>query len=80
MPPTMITTIIAMHTGGADRRGTLSDSFIKPAFAAADIAIIVESGDADHLMYDILAANNTPTAYAAKAADARNVLKELFGL
>lgn len=73
-------TIIAMHTGGADRRGTLSDSFIKPAFAAADIAIIVESGDADHLMYDILAANNTPTAYAAKAADARNVLKELFGL
>ena len=73
-------TIIAMHTGGADRRGTLSDSFIKPAFAAADIAIIVASGDADHLMYDILAANNTPTAYAAKAADARNVLKELFGL
>ena len=73
-------TIIAMHTGGADRRGTLSDSFIKPAFAAADIAIIVESGDADHLMYDILAANNTPTAYVTKAADARNMLKELFGL
>ena len=73
-------TIIAMHTGGADRRGTLSDSFIKPAFAAADIAIIVESGDGDHLMYDILAANNTPTAYAAKAADVRNVLKSLFGL
>ncbi len=73
-------TIVAMHTGGADRRGTLSDSFIKPAFAAADIAIIVESGDADHLMYDILAANNTPTAYVAKAADARNMLKELFGL
>ena len=73
-------TIIAMHTGGADRRGTLSDSFIKPAFAAADIAIIVESGDADHLMYDILAANNTPTAYAAKSANARDVLKSLFGL
>ncbi len=73
-------TIIAMHVGGADRRGTLSDSFIKPAFAAADIAIIVESGDGDNLMHDILAANNTPTAYAAKAADARNVLKELCGL
>ena len=73
-------TVVAMHTGGADRRGTLSDSFIKPAFAAADIAIIVESGDADHLMYDILVANHTPTVYAAKAADARNALKELFGL
>ena len=73
-------TIIAMHVGGADRRGTLSDSFIKPAFAAADIAIIVESGDADNLMRGILAANHTPTAYVAKSSGARDVLKSLFGL
>jgi len=73
-------TIIAMHVGGADRRGTLSDSFIKPAFAAADIAIIVESGDTDNLMHDILAGNNTPTAYVAKSSAARDVLKSLFGL
>ena len=73
-------TIIAMHVGGADRRGTLSDSFIKPAFAAADIAIIVESGDTDNLMHDILAGNNTPTSYVAKSSAARDVLKSLFGL
>ena len=73
-------TIIAMHVGGADRRGTLSDSFIKPAFAAADIAIIVESGDSDNLMHDILAGNSTPTAYVAKSSVARDVLKSLFGL
>ena len=73
-------TIIAMHVGGADRRGTLSDSFIKPAFAAADIAIIVESGDTDNLMHDILAGNSTPTAYVAKSSAARDVLKSLFGL
>lgn len=73
-------TIIAMHVGGADRRGTLSDSFIKPAFAAADIAIIVESGDSDNLMHDILAGNNTPTAYVEKSSAARDVLKTLFGL
>ena len=73
-------TVIAMHVGGADRRGTLSDSFIKPAFAAADIAIIVESGDTDDLMHDILAANHTPTAYVAKSSGARDVLKSLFGL
>ncbi len=73
-------TIIAMHVGGADRRGTLSDSFIKPAFAAADIAIIVESGDSDNLMHDILAGNSTPTAYVAKSSAARDVLKSLFGL
>ena len=73
-------TVIAMHVGGADRRGTLSDSFIRPAFAAADIAIIVESGDSDNLMHDILAGNNTPTAYVAKSSAARDVLKSLFGL
>ena len=73
-------TVIAMHVGGADRRGTLSDSFIKPAFAAADIAIIVESGDTDNLMHDILAGNSTPTAYVAKSSGARDVLKSLFGL
>ena len=64
-------TVIAMHVGGADRRGTLSDSFIKPAFAAADIAIIVESGDTDNLMHDILAGNSTPTAYVAKSSGSR---------
>ena len=73
-------TVIAMHVGGADRRGTLSDSFIRPAFAAADIAIIVESGDTDNLMHDILAGNNTPTAYVEKSSAARDVLKSLFGL
>lgn len=73
-------TVIAMHVGGADRRGTLSDSFIRPAFAAADVAIIVESGDTDNLMHDILAGNNTPTAYVAKSSEARDVLKSLFGL
>lgn len=73
-------TIIAMHVGGADRRGTLSDSFIRPAFAAADIAIIVESGDTDNLMHDILAGNNTPTSYVTKSSGARDVLKSLFGL
>ena len=73
-------TVITMHVGGADRRGTLSDSFIKPAFAAADIAIIVESGDTDNLMHDILAGNSTPTAYVAKSSGVRDVLKSLFGL
>ena len=73
-------TVITMHVGGADRRGTLSDSFIMPAFAAADIAIIVESGDTDNLMHDILAGNSTPTAYVAKSSGVRDVLKSLFGL
>ena len=73
-------TVITMHVGGADRRGTLSDSFIKPAFAAADIAIIVESGETDNLMHDILAGNSTPTAYVAKSSGVRDVLKSLFGL
>ena len=43
-------TILAMHTGGSARRGTLSDSFINPAFEGCDAAIVVSEGDTDGLM------------------------------
>lgn len=73
-------TVLAMHTGGSARRGTLSDAFIKPAFEAADIAIVVSEGDGDGLMSGILANNNTPSAYVAQAADCLATLQTLFGL
>lgn len=73
-------TVLAMHTGGSARRGTLSDTFIKPAFEAADIAIVVSEGDSDGLMSGILAQNNTPSAYVAQAADCLATLQTLFGL
>ena len=73
-------TVVALHTGGSARRGTLSDSFISPAFAAADIAIVVSEGDGDGLMSGILAGNSTPSAYVEQVADRIEPLKTLFGV
>lgn len=73
-------TVLAMHTGGSARRGTLSDAFIQPAFAAADIAIVVSEGDSDGLMAGILAENNTPSAFVEQAADCLTTLQTLFNL
>lgn len=73
-------TVIATHTGGSARRGTLSDSFIVPAFGAADMAIVLAEGDSDGLMAGILAENNTPTAVIEQVTDCITTLQTLFGL
>lgn len=72
-------TIVATHTGGSARRGTLSDKFITPAFTAANLAIVVSEGDSDDMMANILSANNTPSAYVDQATDVIPVLKTMFG-
>lgn len=73
-------TVVAMHTGGSARRGTLSDAFIQPAFAAADIAVVVSEGDSDGFMAGILAENSTPSAFVEQAADCLATLQTLFGV
>lgn len=72
-------TIVAMHTGGSARRGTLSDSFITPAFQGADMAIVVSEGDSDGLMSGILSGNSTPSAYVEQVVDCIASLQTLFG-
>ena len=72
-------TILAMHTGGSARRGTLSDSFINPAFEGCDAAIVVSEGDTDGLMSGILAKNSTPATYIENTAGALGALQTAFG-
>ena len=72
--------IVAMHTGGSARRGTLSDSFINPTFQAANAAIVVSEGDTDGLMAGILSANGTPCTYIDQIVNCVDALKTLFGL
>ncbi len=72
--------VLALHTGGSARRGTLSDKFINAALPYADGAIIVSEGDTDNLMADILTANSIPGTYIEQAADAVAVLQTAFGL
>lgn len=73
-------TILALHTGGSARRGTLSDSFITPAFQGCDAAIVVSEGDSDGLMAGILAANGTPATYVDNTAGALGALQNAFGV
>ncbi len=73
-------TVLALHTGGSARRGTLSDSFINPAFEGCDAAIVVSEGDTDGLMAGILSGNGTPALYVDNTAGALGALKTAFGL
>ena len=72
-------TIVCMHIGGVDRRGTMSDAFIDLAFPSAQYAIVVAEGDTDNHMHDILAKNNVPSAFVEKQMDARTVLTYMMG-
>ena len=72
--------IIVLHTGGSARRGTLSDSFITPAFQGCDAAIVVSEGDSDGLMSGILSGNGTPAIYVDNTAGTLDALKTAFGL
>lgn len=72
-------TVLALHTGGSARRGTLSDSFITPAFEGCDAAIVVSEGDTDGLMSGILAKNSTPATYIENTAGALGALQTAFG-
>ena len=73
-------TVLALHTGGSARRGTLSDSFITPAFQGCDAAIVVSEGDSDGLMSGILSGNGTPAIYVDNTAGTLDALKTAFGL
>ena len=73
-------TVLALHTGGSARRGTLSDSFINPAFQGCDAAIVVSEGDSDGLMAGILSGNGTPAIYVDNTAGTLDALKTAFGL
>ena len=72
--------VLALHTGGSARRGTLSDSFITPAFQGYDAAIVVSEGDSDGLMSGILSGNGTPAIYVDNTAGTLDALKTAFGL
>ena len=73
------TKIVAVHTGGSARRGTLSDSFIVPAFEAADIGVVVAEGDQDGLMQGILAKNGASGAVVGQVAECVATMTTLFG-
>ena len=70
--------IIAMHIGGENRRGELSDKFIEPACSVADYIIIVEDGNKDGLFTNIASNRNIPMDSVTSIADAMEPLTKAF--
>lgn len=70
--------IIALHVGGENRRGELSDKFIKPAAGKADYIIIVEAGNKDGLFTNIASEKNIPMDSVKSIADVMEPLKKAF--
>lgn len=71
-------TVIALHIGGSNRRGEVSDRFIPDALRVADAAIILSEGDSDGMMRRIVEGEGVPTVYIEKQTDAAKPLIRLF--
>lgn len=70
--------IIAMHIGGENRRGELSDKFIGPSASGADYIIVVDEGNKDGMFTDIASKNDIPMDVVTSIADAIEPLKKAF--
>ena len=61
--------IIAVHIGGEDRRGALSDGFINYAVPLADQVIVVSTGNADGLFTSLAGGAGIPLQSVARIND-----------
>jgi Domain of unknown function (DUF6305) len=72
------TPVLAMHLGGAERRGELTDDLITEFLPAARAALVVKAGNQDGLFTKICAAHAIPLIEVEKSLDAVELLKSLF--
>jgi hypothetical protein len=70
--------LLAMHTGGAGRRGQTSDALIKLVVPDADCTIVVASGNKDKLFNQLAARRNAPVIEVEKTAAAGDAVKAIF--
>jgi hypothetical protein len=70
--------LLAMHTGGAGRRGQTSDALIKLVVPDADCTIVVASGNKDKIFNQLAARRNAPVIEVEKTAAAGDVVKAIF--
>ena len=70
--------ILALHIGGYGRRGDVTDPLIQTVFPFADGAVILEEGDPDGLMLDLLNRADIPADYVAEPIDAVPVFQRIF--
>jgi len=72
--------IVIMHVGGLERRGELSDAFIRAALPYASQVILVEAGDQDGLFEQVLAGKKAPISKVTRISDTLEPLRTALGL
>lgn len=72
------TPVLAMHLGGAERRGELTDELISEFLPAAKAVLVVKAGNKDGLFTKICAAHAIPLFEVEKSLDAVELLKSIF--
>ena len=70
--------IAVCHIGGEARRGSLSDSFNQIAAEAADVIVVVQSGDDDGFFKNIAEARDVPYHLVENMPDIGDALWEYF--
>jgi hypothetical protein len=70
--------VVAVHVGGAARRGSISDRFISLVIADADFIIATDAGNADGLFTKVSRARAVPLVVVAQPAEVGRELKALF--
>jgi|LFRM01.2.fsa_nt_gb hypothetical protein len=71
--------ILAMHIGGAARRGELSDKFIEPVVAVAQACIVVEEANlSDDLFGELGEKYEVPMTLIQKKSDGATALKDIL--
>jgi hypothetical protein len=71
------TPILAMHLGGAERRGEMTDDLIREFLPAAKAALVVKAGNRDGLFTHVCAAHAIPLFEVEKSLDAVDLLKSI---
>ena len=70
--------IIGLHLGGEQRRGDQSDLFIKEFIPAAELVIVVKSGNKDGLFNSLCESGDIPLVEVERTADALEPLQNAF--
>lgn len=72
--------IVIMHVGGEERRGDLSDAFIRAVVPYANQVILVEAGDKDGLFEQVLRGKSVPIVKVTRISETLEPLKKALGM
>ena len=71
-------TLVVVHLGGADRRGSLSDGVISACISSADVLLVVTGGNDDGLFTTASTSKNIPLHIYSKKSKVAAAFQTLF--